>query len=63
MSHLKARATRGKSERRLASRLRWKIHLVRLLYRGGWERKDVLELTECATIWKYRRDGSISPLG
>ncbi len=44
MSHLKARATRGKSERRTTSRLRWKIHLVRLLYRGGWERKDVLEL-------------------
>ena len=44
MSHLKARATRGKSERRLISRLRWKIRLVRLLYRGGWERQDILEL-------------------
>ncbi len=44
MSHLKARATRGKSERRMTSRLRWKIHLVRLLYRGGWDRKDILEL-------------------
>ncbi len=44
MSHLKARATRGKSQSRMASRLRWKIHLVRILYRGGWERKDVLEL-------------------
>ncbi len=40
MSHLKSRATRG----RAASRLRWKIHLVRLLYEGGWERQDVLEL-------------------
>ena len=40
MSHLKARATRGKE----VSRLRWKIHLVRLLYEGGWQRRDVLEL-------------------
>ncbi len=40
MSHLKARATRGKA----VSRLRWKIHLVRLLYEGGWQRRDVLEL-------------------
>ncbi len=40
MSHLKARATRGKGP----SRLRWKMHLVRLLYEGGWDRRDVLEL-------------------
>ncbi len=44
MGHLKARATRGQSERLMASRLRWKIHLVRLLYQGGWERQDILEL-------------------
>ncbi len=40
MSHLKARATHGDD----LSRLRWKVRLVRLLYEGGWERKDVLEL-------------------
>ncbi len=40
MRHLKSRATRGKG----ASRLRWKMHLVRLLYEGGWDRQDVLEL-------------------
>ncbi len=40
MSHLKARATRGKD----VSRLRWKIYLVRQLYEGGWHRQDVLEL-------------------
>ncbi len=40
MSHLKARATRGDKP----SRLRWKMRLVRGLYEGGWERRDVLEL-------------------
>ncbi len=40
MSHLKARATHGKG----ASRLRWKMRLVRQLYEGGWDRQDVLEL-------------------
>jgi hypothetical protein len=40
MSHLKARATHGDPP----SRLRWKMHLVRGLYEGGWERQDVLEL-------------------
>ncbi len=40
MSHLKSRATRDQG----ASRLRWKMHLVRQLYRGGWDRQDVLEL-------------------
>ncbi len=40
MSHLKSRTTRGKG----ASRLRWKIQLVRLLYEGSWGRRDVLEL-------------------
>ncbi len=40
MSHLKSRATRGQG----ASRLRWKMHLVRQLYSGGWQRRDVLEL-------------------
>ncbi len=40
MSHLKSRDTRGDGE----SRLRWKIRLVRRLYKGGWNRQDVLEL-------------------
>ncbi len=40
MSHLRSRTTRGRG----ASRLRWKIHLVRLLYEGDWDRQDVLEL-------------------
>ncbi|MCP3993602.1 MAG: transposase, partial [bacterium] len=40
MSHLKARATHGDDP----GRLRWKIRLVRQLYRGGWQRRDVLEL-------------------
>ncbi len=40
MSHLKSRATRGD----MPSRLRWKMHLVRQLYQGGWRRQDVLEL-------------------
>lgn len=40
MAHLKTRATRRDPE----DRLRWKTRLVRRLYEGGWQRKDVLEL-------------------
>jgi hypothetical protein len=40
MAHLRTRATRRDPE----SRLKWKMHLVRRLYEGGYERQEVLEL-------------------
>jgi hypothetical protein len=40
MAHLRALATRRKPE----TRLQWKLHLARALYRSGLRREDVLEL-------------------
>lgn len=40
MAHLKTKATRNDPE----ARLRWKIQIVRRLYRLGYEREQVLEL-------------------
>jgi hypothetical protein len=40
MAHLKTTATRNDP----ASRLNWKLHLVKMLYERGFSRKDILEL-------------------
>jgi hypothetical protein len=40
MAHLKTTATRNDP----ASRLNWKLHLVKMLYKRGFSRKDILEL-------------------
>ena len=40
MAHLKTKATRGQDE----ERFHWKRHLVRRLYEGDYERRDVIAL-------------------
>ena len=40
MAHLKAQETRGQQQ----ERKRWKLSLIRRLYRGGYEREKIVNL-------------------